>query len=63
MDVIVDSTSEGVTKGSDLFLEDVDDPFKIGEFTISPFGFLVIESFFGSEVSLGISNILFRLSP
>ncbi len=63
MYVIVDSTSEGVTKGSNLLLEDVDNPFKIGEFTISSFGFLVIESFFGSKVSLSISNILFRLSP
>ena len=63
MYVIIDSTSEGVTKGSNLLLEDVNNPFEIGEFTISPFGFLVIESFFGSKVSLGISNILFRLSP
>ena len=63
MYVVVDSTSEGVTKGGNLLLEDVNNPFEIGEFTISPFGFLVIESFFGSKVSLGISNILFRLSP
>ncbi len=44
-------------------MEDVNNPFKIGEFTIPSFSFLVIESFFGSKISLGISNILFRLSP
>ena len=63
MYVVIDSTSEGVTKGGNLLLEDVNNPFKIGEFTISSFGFLVVESFFGSKVGLGISNILFRLSP
>jgi hypothetical protein len=62
MDVVIDSASEGVTEGGNLLHEDVNDPFKIGEFTISSVGFLVVESFFGGKVVLGINNILVRLS-
>jgi len=45
-----------------LLLEDVNDPFKISEFTVSSVSFLVEESFFGGEVVLGINDILVRLS-
>lgn len=62
MDVVIDSVSESVTEGSNLLLEDVNDPFKIGEFTVSSVGLLVVESFLGSKVVLGINNILVRLS-
>merc|ERR1719473_2001720 len=62
MDVVIDSVSEGVTEGSNLLLEDVNDPFKIGEFTVSSVGLLVVESFLGGKGVLGIDNILVRLS-
>lgn len=62
MDVVIDSTSEGVTEGGNLLHEDFNDPFKIGEFTVSSVGLLSIESFLGGKVVLGINNILVRLS-
>ena len=62
MDVVINSVSEGVSEGGNLLLEDVNDPFKISEFTVSSVGLLVEESFFGGEVVLGINNILVRLS-
>ena len=60
MDVVIDSVSEGVTEGSNLLHEDVNDPFKIGEFTVSSVGLLVVEGFLGSKIVLGINNILVR---
>jgi hypothetical protein len=62
VDVVVDSASEGVTEGGNLLHEDVNDPLEIGEFTISSVGFLVVESFFGGKIVLGVNNILVRLS-
>ena len=62
MDVVIDSVSEGVSEGSNLLLEDVNDPFKIGEFTVSSVGLLVVEGFLGGKGVLGIDNILVRLS-
>jgi hypothetical protein len=62
MDVVIDSVSESVSEGSNLLLEDVNDPFKISEFTVSSVGLLVVESFLGGKVVLGINNILVRLS-
>jgi len=62
MDVVIDSTSEGVTEGSNLLHEDFNNPVKIGEFHLSSVGLLLEESFFGSKVVLGINNILVRLS-
>jgi len=58
MDVVVNSVSESVTKGSNLLLEDINDPFEISEFTVSSVSFLVVESFFGGKIVLGINNIL-----
>jgi len=62
MDVVIDSVSEGVTEGGNLLLEDVNDPLKIGEFTISSVSLLVVEGFLGGTVVLGINDILVRLS-
>jgi len=62
MDVVIDSVSESVTEGGNLLLEDVNDPFKISEFTISSVGLLAVESFLGGKVVLGINDILVRLS-
>jgi len=62
VDVVIDSVSERVTEGSNLLLEDVNDPLKIGEFTVSSVGLLLVEGLLGSKVVLGINNILVRLS-
>jgi len=62
MDVVVDSVSEGISEGSNLLLEDVNDPVEIDEFTISSVGLLLVESLLGSTVVLGINDILVGLS-
>jgi len=43
-------------------LEDVNDPLKIGEFTVSSVSLLLVEGLLGSKVILGIDDILVRLS-
>jgi len=62
VDVVIDSVSESVTEGGNLLLEDVNNPLKIGEFTVSSVGLLVVEGLLGGEVVLGINDILVRLS-
>merc|ERR1711990_408543 len=62
MDVVIDSVSKGVTEGSNLLHEDINDPLEIGEFTISSVGLLVVEGLLGGKVVLGINNILVGLS-
>lgn len=62
MDVIINSTSESFTKGSNLFFEKFNNPVKIGFFTISSISFLMIESFLSNKNIFSINNILVRLS-
>jgi hypothetical protein len=62
MDVVIDSVSERITEGGNLLLEDINDPLKIGEFTVSSVSLLLVEGLLGSKVVLGIDNILVRLS-
>lgn len=43
-------------------MEDVNDPLKIGEFTVSSVGLLLVEGTLGGKVVLGVNDILVRLS-
>jgi len=56
MDVIINSVSEGSTKGSNLFHEEINNPIKIGEFTVSSVSFLGVEISKSLEVSFGLSD-------
>jgi len=61
MDVIINSISKGSTKGSNLFHEEVNNPVKIGEFTISSISFLVVEISESFEVSFSLSDGFIRI--
>ena len=62
MDVIINSFSEGSTKSSNLFHEEVNNPIKISKFRISSVSFLFVESFFGSKIIFSILDSFVRFS-
>merc|ERR1712232_275237 len=61
MDVIINSISKGSSKGSNLFHKEVNNPVKIGEFTVSSIGFLVIEISESFKVSFSLSDGFVRI--
>jgi len=62
VDVVVNSGSHNGTEGGNLFNKDVNNPFKVLEFTSSSVFFLFVEFTEGSEGVLGINDGLVRLS-